>query len=238
MAAESLIPGVRIRQMTAADVPEILDLERRLFPHDAWPQRFFNDELAQAEPNVAEHRATRRYWVVENVECEGRAGHAGLVGYAGMMCVLPLADVQTLAVAPEAQGKGLGAHLLGLIEQEARRRSAEDLLLEVRADNAPAQRLYLRSGFEKIHERWSYYPDGGDAWIMRKRLAAAKQSSAAHLNAPGPQGRFMAGADALSAQLERVRGADSPVSSAKGRVSGESTPLSGEAAGPGGGTHG
>lgn len=187
MTGESVLPEVRVRQMTAADVPEVLQMERRLFPHDAWPERFFYDELAQAEPNVAPHRATRKYWVAEAAggeAPENLPGDSGLLGYAGMMCVLPLADVQTLAVAPEAQGKGLGAHLLGLIEQEAVRRQAEDLLLEVRSDNAPAQRLYLRFGFEKIHERWSYYPDGSDAWIMRKRLTDVEpgRSSAAQLN--------------------------------------------------------
>ncbi|RJN32225.1 ribosomal protein S18-alanine N-acetyltransferase [Nesterenkonia natronophila] len=149
--------------MTAQDVPQASQLERRLFPHDAWPERFFYDELAQAEPSVEPHRATRAYWVAEKGD--------RLLGYAGMMCVLPLADVQTLAVAPEAQGRGLGSHLLDLIEQEARRRGAEDLLLEVRQDNPRAQKLYLRSGFEQIHLRREYYPDGGDALIMRKRLA-------------------------------------------------------------------
>jgi [ribosomal protein S18]-alanine N-acetyltransferase len=164
VGAESPIPGASVRPMTAQDVPQALQLERRLFPHDAWPERFFYDELTQAEPSAEPRRATRAYWVAE----EGDR----LLGYAGMMCVLPLADVQTLAVAPEAQGRGLGTRLLDLIEQEARRRGAEDLLLEVRKDNPRAQQLYLRNGFEQIHLRREYYPDGGDALVMRKRLAA------------------------------------------------------------------
>lgn len=153
-----------IRPMTAQDVPAAFQLERRLFPHDAWPERFFYDELAQAEPTVAAHRATRAYWVAEDGD--------QLLGYAGMMCVLPLADVQTLAVAPEAQGRGLGSRLLKLIEHQSQLKGAQDLLLEVRADNPRAQQLYLRTGFEQIHLRRAYYPDGGDALIMRKRLSA------------------------------------------------------------------
>lgn len=163
MSSDSPPPGPSIRPMTARDVPEVFQLERRLFPHDAWPERFFYDELSQAEPSLAADRATRAYWVAEDGD--------RLLGYSGMMCVLPLADVQTLAVAPEAQGQGLGSRLLDLIEQESRRRAAEDLLLEVRADNPRAQQLYLRTGFEQIHLRRAYYPDGGDALIMRKRLA-------------------------------------------------------------------
>lgn len=196
MAAENLISGVRIRQMTAADVPGALQLEHRLFPHDAWPERFFYDELAQAEPNLAPHRATRKYWAAE-AESPGSSEPAThIIAYAGMMCVLPLADVQTLAVAPEAQGRGLGTHLLGLIEEESRARGAEDLLLEVRADNPQAQRLYLRTGFEPIHQRRQYYPDGGDALIMRKRLGGADSPERAGQSADSGNSTPLSGGDA------------------------------------------
>ena len=177
--------------MTAADVPEVLALERRLFPKDAWPEEFFYGELSQAEPALTAQTATRTYWVAEEVISHGSAGgepqHREIFAYAGMMCVLPLADVQTLAVAPQAQGRGLGTRLLELIEDTARRRGAEDLLLEVRADNPGAQRLYLRSGFEQIHQRRHYYPDGGDALIMRKHLQDPPASTAANLRTPPPQ---------------------------------------------------
>lgn len=173
MAETTPDQATAIREMTSQDVPAVFDLERELFPHDAWPERFFYDELAQAEPDVPAHRATRKYWVAEDA--------AGVLGYAGMMCVLPLADVQTLAVAPAAQGRGLGSRLLGLIEEESRRRRAEDLLLEVRADNPGAQRLYRRAGFEQISQRPQYYPDGGDALIMRKSLRDPTVSTAVNL---------------------------------------------------------
>lgn len=210
MTAEPVTPGVRIRPMTAADVPEVLQLERRLFPQDAWPLAFFYDELAQAEPSCAPHRATRKYWAAEAQGADSSGSHGAdwaaepatpgsLLGYAGMMCVLPLADVQTLAVAPESQGRGLGAQLLGLIEQESRRRGAEDLLLEVRADNPQAQRLYLRTGFETIHQRRHYYPDGGDALVMRKRLREPEKSSAANLQDPAPEWPVIQHTDAKSA---------------------------------------
>ena len=170
--------NISIRPMTAADVPEVLALERSLFPQDAWPESFFYDELAHAETAAAAHQASRNYWVGE---AAGGPGRPSIIAYAGMMCVLPLADVQTLAVAPAAQGHGLGTRLLELIESEARRRGAEDLLLEVRADNPGAQRLYLRHGFEQIHQRRHYYPDGGEALIMRKHLQDPSPSTAANL---------------------------------------------------------
>ncbi|WP_022871777.1 ribosomal protein S18-alanine N-acetyltransferase [Nesterenkonia alba] len=174
------------RAMRTADIPAVLALERQLFPHDAWPEEFFRQELAQADERLPANQRTRRFWVVEEA---GR-----IIGYAGMMCVLPLADVQTVAVDPAYQGRGLGSWLMGLIEDEARRRGADDLLLEVRADNPGAQRLYRRLGFEQIHLRRSYYPDGGDALVMRKSLEHTATAPAAPAKV-GPVGSELASSD-------------------------------------------
>lgn len=142
------------RVMTVADLTEVWELEKTLFPVDAWPFDMFVGELALTD--------TRNYWVVEDA---GR-----IVAYCGLMCVLPLADVQTIAVIPEYEGRGIGSHLLRTMVECAVGRSATDLLLEVRADNPRAQGLYERFGFESIHRRPRYYRDGVDAVIMRKVL--------------------------------------------------------------------
>jgi ribosomal-protein-alanine N-acetyltransferase len=149
--------GVSVREMTPDDVIAVSVLEQRLFPVDAWPLHMFYDELAQPE--------TRWYLVAE--------GRDGIVGYAGLMCIEPIADVQTIAVVPEYEGRGIGTTLLTRLIEEARRRYAADLLLEVRADNPRAQQLYLRFGFEQIHVRPRYYRDGVDALIMRLQLTGA-----------------------------------------------------------------
>jgi ribosomal-protein-alanine N-acetyltransferase len=47
------------------------------------------------------------------------------------------------------------------------------VLLEVRADNEPAQRLYERLGFERIAVRRGYYQPGVDGWVLRRRLGDA-----------------------------------------------------------------
>jgi ribosomal protein S18 acetylase RimI-like enzyme len=54
---------------------------------------------------------------------------------------------------------------------EARERGARHLMLEVRADNLPAQRLYERMGFGLVRTRRRYYqPDDVDALVMRVDL--------------------------------------------------------------------
>ena len=154
--ARELPAGVMLRDMTEADVPAVHALETALFPIDAWPKQMFRDELAQPE--------TRRYYVAQ-----GPAGE--IVAYAGLMCVEPIADVQTIAVVPEFEGRGIGSALLTELIAEARRRGAADVLLEVRADNPRAQALYRRFGFRQIHVRRRYYRDGVDALIMQLALA-------------------------------------------------------------------
>ena len=156
--------GVTVRDMTLDDVPAVSALEQRLFPVDAWPLQMFLDELSQPE--------TRRYLVAQ--------GSDGIVGYAGLMCIEPIADVQTIAVVPEYEGRGIGTTLLTTLIEEARRRRAADVLLEVRADNPRAQQLYVRFGFEQIHIRPRYYRDGVDALIMRLQLAGTSGGETAH----------------------------------------------------------
>lgn len=159
-----LSPDVTVRDMTMDDVPAVSALEQRLFPVDAWPLQMFVDELSQPE--------TRRYLVAQSSD--------GIVGYAGLMCIEPIADVQTIAVVPEYEGRGIGTSLLTSLIEEARSRRAADVLLEVRADNPRAQQLYVRFGFEQIHVRPRYYRDGVDALIMRLQLAGDEETLEGH----------------------------------------------------------
>lgn len=147
--------GVRLRPMRWWDVAVLLPLERELFGSTAWSAETFWSELAQA--------ADRRYLVAED------AGGV-LLGYAGLRLGGGEADVQTLAVAPAAQRRGIGGLLLrGLLERAARA-GVGSVLLEVRAGNEAAIALYAGHGFERIAVRRGYYqPDGGDAVIMRLR---------------------------------------------------------------------
>ncbi|GAA1765963.1 ribosomal protein S18-alanine N-acetyltransferase [Kocuria aegyptia] len=144
-----------LRPMVPADVPAVHALERRLFPVDAWPLEMFTAELAQP---------VCWYWVAEQ---DGE-----IIGYAGLMCLRPVGDVQTIAVVPEHEGRGIGSALLRTLHAQARELGATEVLLEVRADNPRAQRLYRRFGYEQIHTRPRYYRDGADALIMRLDLTA------------------------------------------------------------------
>ena len=132
-------------------IEELLPIERQLFGEEPWTARTFWSELGQLD--------TRHYLVAVN--------DGIVVGYGGLCSYPDEAFVQTLAVAPEQQGEGLGAVLLQALLDEAARRRKTTVSLEVRADNAPAQRLYQRFGFRQAGVRRGYYqPSGTDALIL------------------------------------------------------------------------
>jgi len=83
-----------------------------------------------------------------------------------------VARLYSIAVDPEARGRGIGATLLRAAEAAARARGASVLRLEVRKDNAVALRLYGGSGYQRIGERAGYYEDGADAWRYERALGA------------------------------------------------------------------
>jgi [ribosomal protein S18]-alanine N-acetyltransferase len=140
------------------DIEPVMVLERELFGDEAWSDAMFWSELAQ--------RDTRWYLVAED--------RGALTAYGGLCAYGPTeAYIQTLAVAPSAQRQGLGTALLLSLLDEARRRGAARVDLEVRADNAAAQRLYERHGFTEIARRHEYYqPSGTDAIVMRREAGA------------------------------------------------------------------
>jgi ribosomal-protein-alanine N-acetyltransferase len=144
-----------LREMTWRDIPALTAIEPALFADDAWSERSWWAELSG--------RPRRSYVVGEQ--------SGTVVGYAGVDCGGEVADVMTIAVAPAAQGQGLGAVLLHWLIAGARRAGAEHLMLEVRADNAVAQRLYAATGFTTLTVRRKYYQPGDvDALIMRMHL--------------------------------------------------------------------
>lgn len=151
-----------LRPMTAADLADVVALERELFPDDPWSATMFAEEVAQPPQS-------RLYLVAR-----GEGGGAAIAGYAGMMFAPDgrQADVLTIAVRPVRWGRGIGSALLAALVQAAGQRGCAEVFLEVRADNPRAHGLYLRRGFEEIGIRRRYYqPSGTDAIVMRKELA-------------------------------------------------------------------
>jgi GNAT superfamily N-acetyltransferase len=61
-------------------------------------------------------------------------------------------ELRPVAVARGAQGSGLGLQLVQVLLADAWRRGRDAVVLLAEPDNVPAQRLYLKAGFEKENE--------------------------------------------------------------------------------------
>ncbi|WP_327289184.1 ribosomal protein S18-alanine N-acetyltransferase [Streptomyces sp. NBC_01198] len=149
---------VVLRDLRWWDLDRVLALEGELFPDDAWSRGMFWSEIADTRHPAA----TRTYVVAETPG--GR-----LVGYGGLAAIAGTGDVQTIAVARDHWGTGLGSRLLTALLRAATAAECHEVLLEVRVDNRRAQRLYQRFGFEPIGIRKGYYQPGNvNALVMRR----------------------------------------------------------------------
>jgi len=69
------------------------------------------------------------------------------------------AEIRALAVAPEAQGTGLGRRLLGAVIARAAAAGIRRVLLLTQPDMKAAQHLYEQAGFSRLPDRdWSPEP--------------------------------------------------------------------------------
>ncbi|QNE77833.1 GNAT family N-acetyltransferase [Streptomyces finlayi] len=86
-------------------------------------------------------------------EAENADGEAVVAGYIRLVAPTPLAcnahvrQIQGLAVADWARGRGLGRNLLRASFAEARRQGANRITLRVLGHNTPARALYAAEGF-------------------------------------------------------------------------------------------
>ena len=81
--------------------------------------------------------------------------------------------IHNIAVSPACQRRGMARALLAEVLDIFARDGASRALLEVRASNTAAQRLYGSFGFERDGVRKNYYPSHGareDAQLMSKPL--------------------------------------------------------------------
>ncbi|WP_299622045.1 ribosomal protein S18-alanine N-acetyltransferase [uncultured Tateyamaria sp.] len=128
------------------------------------------------------HRAAftvERPWSADEFRDLLEARHTHLTcamhGFALWRSVAGEAELLTLTVDPQHQGRGLGTRLMQRWMAQAAR-GADSAFLEVAQDNLAACALYARCGFATVARRPKYYArhDGAaDALVMRAPLGAA-----------------------------------------------------------------
>jgi ribosomal-protein-alanine N-acetyltransferase len=169
-----------VEQMRLEDVSEVSRVEHRCFTNP-WPESAYRRELRNPEGNfyivlrqieqstraTAETEPRGRLSLLPLIRKSERPSTHPIVGFSGMWFLYDESHVTTIGVTPELRGHGLGEVLLVSLFDEALRRNAQWVTLEVRVSNASAQALYEKYGFTRQGVRRRYYSDNGeDAYIM------------------------------------------------------------------------
>lgn len=143
-----------IRAMRELDVDRVMAIADSLAEAPHWPRAAYIGALdAESVPG--------RIALVAELE-------AGISGFAVASVVAERAELESIAVAAEAQGRGMGRVLLARLIAELRLAGARELDLEVRESNRAALRLYEWAGFGEVGRRRGYYREPvDDAVLMR-----------------------------------------------------------------------
>lgn len=80
-------------------------------------------------------------------------------------------NFDSLAVAPEHQGKGLGEQLFRHVERYCEENGVPQLNLEIKETNYALLKRYHRYGYKCFHVEQDFYADGWGAIRMKKRFA-------------------------------------------------------------------
>lgn len=129
----------RLRPMRETDLHAVLEVERAAYEFP-WSRAIFRDCL----------RVGYHCFVYETA--------VGLVGHGIMSVGAEECHLLNICVHPDYQRRGLGRALVNFLLSFARRKRAHVALLEVRASNASAYKLYTQLGFDEIGIRKDYYP--------------------------------------------------------------------------------
>jgi len=146
---------IRLREVKAADLADLLALEAVSFDVDRLSRRSF------------------RHWI----QSDSRAFIVALIGgvLAGYILVIyhagtRLARLYSLATDPRFRGRGVARRLTEAGEQAASNSGRFIMRLEVGCDNIAAIALYESLGYTRFGIYHDYYEDHGDAIRMQKRI--------------------------------------------------------------------
>jgi [ribosomal protein S18]-alanine N-acetyltransferase len=165
--------AIEIRPLAYPDLPEVLAIERRVFP-TPWSLAMFVLELSKQTGICL-------------AACEPARddGRERLVGYLICSRYDTVWHVMNVAVDLHRQRMGLATRLLAELYARAGDENAR-FTLEVRRSNAVAIHLYEREGFRAAGTRRRYYQDNGEDALVMWRTPATRQGSLDDVPNPGP----------------------------------------------------
>lgn len=147
---------IEISKLTHDDLDGIFEVEKDAFPIP-WPISSFEEEL---------NNILATYLVAKSED--------KVIGYIGMWFVMDECHITNIAVHSEYRKRGIATRLINEMLKLCEEHETTYIMLEVRASNLPAQKLYSKFGFSDEIIRKGYYknPDGTreDAIVMSKEI--------------------------------------------------------------------
>jgi ribosomal-protein-alanine acetyltransferase len=169
---------MNIRLATPADLPQLVAISNSAGSAAHWsPQQWLDIFHSQIPPRLAwiaeqpERRRLPRTRLQSPLEAEEGVQEAPdpevfAVGFFVAQCSSPEWELENIAVLPAFRRRGVGASLLAALLAEGRARRAERILLEVRASNQSAIRLYAQAGFQLLARRRDYYQNPAEDALL------------------------------------------------------------------------
>lgn len=148
-------PAHSFRAMRPADLPVVMDIERRAYDFP-WTEGIFRDCIAVG------------------YRCHVVLLDGMVAGYGVMSAAAGESHILNLCIDPARRRHGLGRALLAHLLKDAGAAGAQTMLLEVRESNAAGIALYEQMGFKRIGLRKEYYPAQGgreDAIMLEREIS-------------------------------------------------------------------
>lgn len=151
---------MRIRRAQESDLGQLKVLSEAVDSSSHWTQQQWLEIFRRESP-------VRVAWLAEK---EVGKSFGPAIGFLVALDSGPDWELENIAVLPEFRRQGIGLGLLQVLLEEARSRSAERILLEVRASNEAAIGFYRANGFELRTRRREYYAGPTEDALILERL--------------------------------------------------------------------
>jgi len=165
-----------LRYMKTSDIPSVMEIETASFT-PSWGEHSFNFEInesrvsymvAVSESTQRPMQGLRRWWETFLGVDNPQQTSEQIMAFGGLWCIEEEGHISTIASHPQYRGRHFGELALAGMIQQAIRRRAKYMVLEVRVSNIIAQNLYLKYGFQIVSVKKGYYQNNKeDAYDMR-----------------------------------------------------------------------
>jgi [ribosomal protein S18]-alanine N-acetyltransferase len=162
---------VKIRRLVYPDLPQVIAIERRVFP-TPWSLAMFVLERS------------KQHGICLAAVLDSERGRC-LAGYLICSRYEQVWHVMNVAVDVDYQRSGVASALLAELYVQVGEEDAR-FTLEVRRSNHPAICLYEREGFRAAGVRRRYYQDNGEDALVMWRTPATLRGSLDDVPNPGP----------------------------------------------------